>query len=632
MPKKPQNIIQIFLVVFLGFFCITLFNFPVYSGDIEDLQNQIDQTNEELAKKKGILSEIEKKIAEISGSNYSLSQKIALINDEITKLKKSIDSTEADLNKKITEIEEKQVLLEKKKESIDTFSSDLYIQSRYRMSQFFLSRDSWDNFVEGLFVKRRAITVLKDEVERINGEFISLAESRETLEKQKTELEEQKGDLDKSYGLLAAEKAKLQKELNAQIAQKNAVTAEIGGIKKQLSSLQNYLIAMNSSGTVVNANSLVSTSSKGSLAYFKKYTPAGKTSFGIFSFGAFTHRNGMSQWGAKARDDAGQNYTQILKAYYPTKEIRTGTVRTTTYGSETITSTIDVVGYGEMSLEDKYLLGIREIDPSWNTTSDINVLKAQVIAARTYAINYTQNGRKTICTTQSCQVYNGVSPYSSSSAWGQAVRETKGMVLTSSTGYVFSAQYAAVHGGWGNDVGWDTTDKLGTGDWISRAWENRSGVTWFYRNWFDYHKTADGSYSYTPCPAHPNPWLTEEEMADILNAYKYWIQKGSPTSDPRMVAVTTTACRGKTANPYSMAELRSLVSNPVRTISNVVTTNQNGKTTAITFYTNAGIISFKTEGTYTISGFRKIFALRSPGFYAIWQDGFTHINIERIQK
>ena len=138
MPKKPRNIIQLFLVVSLGIFCVTLFNFPAYSGEIEDLENQINQTNEELAKKKGILSDIEKKIAEISGSNYSLSQKINLINDEINKLKKSIDSTEADLNKKIAEIEEKQVLLEKKKESIDTFSSDLYIQSRYRMSQFFL--------------------------------------------------------------------------------------------------------------------------------------------------------------------------------------------------------------------------------------------------------------------------------------------------------------------------------------------------------------------------------------------------------------------------------------------------------------------------------------------------------------
>ena len=242
MPKKPQNIIQLFLVVSLGIFCVTLFNFPAYSGEIEDLENQINQTNEELAKKKGILSDIEKKIAEISGSNYSLSQKINLINDEINKLKKSIDSTEADLNKKIAEIEEKQVLLEKKKESIDTFSSDLYIQSRYRMSQFFLSRDSWDGFVEGLFVKKRAITVLRDEVEKINGEFISLAESREALEKQKTELEEQKGDLDKSYALLAAEKAKLQKELNAQIASKTSVSSQINKLTSQLSNLQDITL------------------------------------------------------------------------------------------------------------------------------------------------------------------------------------------------------------------------------------------------------------------------------------------------------------------------------------------------------------------------------------------------------
>jgi len=442
MPKKPQNIIQLFLVVSLGIFCVTLFNFPAYSGEIEDLENQINQTNEELAKKKGILSDIEKKIAEISGSNYSLSQKISLINDEITKLKKSIDSTEADLNKKIAEIEEKQVLLEKKKESIDTFSSDLYIQSRYRMSQFFLSRDSWDGFVEGLFVKKRAITVLRDEVEKINGEFISLAESREALEKQKTELEEQKGDLDKSYALLAAEKAKLQKELNAQIASRTSISSQINKLTSQLSNLQKTLLYTRQGGTSVDPSQVTAGGSDlGSLSTFTSKAPVG--SFGVFSIGAYTHRNGMSQWGARARADAGQTYTQIISAYYPTKRITTGVVN---IGGtvKNIMTDIDTTTYGELNFEDDYMLRLREIPDDWTQTGSsslnlkrMNVLKAQAIVARTYAINYTSNGSKAICTNENCQV---IGSNKKTGAWATAVKETKGMILTDSSKRVFSAQ------------------------------------------------------------------------------------------------------------------------------------------------------------------------------------------------
>ena len=54
-----------------------------------------------------------------------------------------------------------------------------------------------------------------------------------------------------------------------------------------------------------------------------------------------------------------------------------------------------------MSLE-KYLLGIYEMPESW----PMEALKAQVIAARSYALAYTNNGSGEICATESCQVYH----------------------------------------------------------------------------------------------------------------------------------------------------------------------------------------------------------------------------------
>ena len=62
---------------------------------------------------------------------------------------------------------------------------------------------------------------------------------------------------------------------------------------------------------------------------------------------------------------------------------------------------ISVQGVGTISFEDQYLQGIYEMPGTWN----IEALKAQTIAARTFAIKYTGNGSKTICTTEACQVF-----------------------------------------------------------------------------------------------------------------------------------------------------------------------------------------------------------------------------------
>lgn len=631
MPKKPRNIIQLFLVVSLGIFCVTLFNFPAYSGEIEDLEDQINQTNEELAKKKGILSDIEKKIAEISGSNYSLSQKISLINDEITKLKKSIDSTEADLNKKIAEIEEKQVLLEKKKESIDTFSSDLYIQSRYRMSQFFLSRDSWDGFVEGLFVKKRAITVLRDEVEKINGEFISLAESREALEKQKTELEEQKGDLDKSYALLAAEKAKLQKELNAQYSTKSSVSASIAELNKQLSSSQKALIALRTGGTVINPDSIPSGNDLGSLKYFNSSAPSGY--FGVFSFGAYTYRNGMSQWGAKARADAGQKYDQILKFYYPGFSLGRQTVpekikvqfcdpdpvtkqTVCTKAGKPYCLNSKIVDY---DFEDFYMRGIYEMSESWN----LEVLKAQVVAARTFALRVTSNGRNPIRADECGQVFK---PQLKTGNWATAVVATQGgdknnpYVMKNSSGTYASGSFAAVTGGWINGgVGWDTTDGSGSGDWVSRSWESKSGVSWFYKIWYRTGYTSGTTVNADSC--YRKPWLSQAEMADILNSYMLWKKidlKGTP--DLSRIYPIKDSCHPSGA--YTHSQVKSFINKPVTSISSVTTSSSNGTTNSVTFNTNRGVMVL--DGT----DFKYIYNLRAPGHLRIQQYNFVHINVQ----
>ncbi len=611
MVKKPQLFLQLCLAIFLSIYTFSLFTYPVYSDEASDLQQQIDQKNQELLQKQTTLSSIEAKIKEISGSNYSVSQKINLINAEITKLNDSIALTDGALNAKIKEIEDKQALLEAKKTEMDRISGDLYMQSRYRMATFFLSGDSWDTLVKEFFIKKNTLSILKNDVEQINGEFSSLAESKAELEGQKSVLDAQKKDMDDSYALLAAEKAKLQRELNSQYSSKNSLSSQIGNLTKEISQLQQFLLVAKSGGTIIDANTVPNSSSDpaSSLAYFRSNAPGG--SFAVFAFGAYTHRNGMSQWGARARAEAGQTYEQILAFYYPGKTFRTGTVVNKSTGvSEAIMTNISTTTYGTLNFEDDYLLRLNEMPESW----DMQALKAQVIIARTFAINYTNNGRSSICTTESCQV---IGDGQKTGAWADAVRSTRGIVLTDSAGKVFSAQYAAVHGGWGNGTGWDTT--TGTGDyanWTGDAWESISGVSWFYKTWFRKGYALSGN------DCGHTPWLSNAEMSDILNAYLLWISNGKTSSDPRIVSTDVTRCWGQAANPYSMTELRNIVSNPVTSVYSAVSANSGGTTSTVSFNTNRGILAI--SGT----DFKAIYNMRAPSYLSIPQNSFININIE----
>jgi stage II sporulation protein D len=88
---------------------------------------------------------------------------------------------------------------------------------------------------------------------------------------------------------------------------------------------------------------------------------------------------------------------------------------------------------GELGFED-YVKGIAEVPRSW----PLEALKAQVVAARTYAMNRLELGSSEgrslgydLCATQACQVYLGMGVEAGpwGNRWVKAVEETKGQVL-----------------------------------------------------------------------------------------------------------------------------------------------------------------------------------------------------------
>jgi len=618
MPQFKKNMF-VSVVFLLGIFLF--FNAPAYSQTVTDLEKEIEESTKKIAEKENILGNIEKRIAEIKGGNQTLSQKIQLMTDEINKVKDTIAQKDSEIETKGKEIEAKQEQLSNLKDTLDLVSAELYMETRNRVSTFFLS--DWSDLVRNFYLKRNIVSDLRLQVEMIGGEFSSLAEAKELLDSEKALLDAQKKELDDSLAMLATEKAKLEAELSKQYSQKSSLSAEITDLNKKVSQLQAALIAARGAGTISSGGS-TSTVPGTSISQ----APAGY--FGVFSIGAYTHRNGMSQWGAKARADAGQTTEHILlDTYYSGTRISNGVV-TSNGIPQPIMQNINVDNFGSLSFEDYYLLGIQEMPESWN----LEVLKAQAIVARTYAVWYVNNGNgrlvnkklvNSICTSQSCQVFN--TPLKTG-AWKTAVQQTRGQILVDSSGSAVMSEYAAVHGAWGSGVGWDT--QSGNGDnWYNDAWEKISGVNWFYRSWY-----INGSgYSGETC-GH-SPYLSPSEMAIILNAYLVKNDMGlrSTPDKSRLLPSDYGRCPGGARDndfgrtdkvPYSLDELQGLLSNPVTSISSVYASFENGQTKNVYFQTNRGLLSIPGLA------FKDIYNQMAPGHMRIQQQSsYAFFNIEK---
>ncbi len=423
-------------------------------------------------------------------------------------------------------------------------------------------------------------------------------------------LEEQKKNLESTQQRLAS----LEKDLDKQA---DFFRQEVQGAKVYQQELSGKIAALTAKQTdILNARSGSFTTSVGEVPpaddfnasiAFKAQAPS--NSFAVFSFGAYTHRKGMSQYGAKARAEAGQSVEEILQAYYPGTQLKK---------DYAMPGSISVQGVGTIPFEDQYLQGIYEMPSSWHS----NALKAQAIAARTFALRYTDNGKKSICTTESCQVFKNSKK---GGEWEKAVNETKGWVLVDSSGNPVSTQYASTHGGYTTTSQWDTTDKSGNGDWSTRAWENKAQSPWFYKSWY---RQAYSSSSSSCGRAHP--WLSQEEFSDIINA---WIVRKNPggADVSRIQPITINQCNvgGGGGNPYSMEELKNFANGSggaVTSISSVsVSHSSSGQTASVKLQTN--------RGTIEISGdeFKTTFNLRAPGYLSIPQKSFAFFNVEHKQ-
>jgi peptidoglycan hydrolase-like amidase len=498
----------------------------------------------------------------------------------------------ADLNSKITKLTSQLKVLENQilgreedlaftKEIFDEKAKEHYTFLRlYDPITPFLFADSASQAFQEISLRQRAAEADRKTMEQYATDLSTLNSDKDNLTKNKASLSSLQSQVADKQKFLAGEVAKVDTYLSS------------------LSSKQQELQALKEGGfstTVGDVPASVEPCS-GKPGSSNFCDPGFRPAFAAFSYGA-PHRKGMSQYGAYGRARSGQDVETILHAYYGGIEIKKD------YSTGI---NITVQGYGTVDIE-TYVKRIYEMPASW-TDHDSAALKAQAVAARSYALAYTNNGSKSICATESCQVYK---PANKGGAWDSAVDATKGWVLVSG-GAPFSAWYASTAGGYTFSYSaqgyttpnlWDTPG--GQGGWPNSAYEITGGSPWFYKGWF---KSRSG----VSC-GRSNPWLTSTEMADILNA-RYVLDGNGDTGRVSPVG----DCWG--GNPYSVPDLQEIGGyNSVTGVS--VVYGNDGSTLSVTFSTNKGSVNL------TGAKFKEAFNLRAPGYIGLKSSLF---NIEKL--
>ncbi len=494
------------------------------------------------------------------------------LEDQVSGIKSRVAFIENDLVAKEKSINDGYKNLEKQQEILNKTIQEYYIKTYYNSPLLvFLSAGSASEITQILAYQKATADRDKQIITNIALAITTLESRKKALESEKKEIVLVKEKLDKIVG------------------EAKAFQASLAGTIAQLSAKQTEIInARSGSFTATIGDSNLADDVNASLNGFNSSAPGGY--FAVFSFGAHTHRKGMSQYGARGRAQNGQDYKAILKAYYGKDPV----------GKDT-NGSIKVAGFGEIDFEGRYLLGIAEMPSSWHPEA----LKAQAVAARTYAYRYKVQGSE-ICTTESCQVFNSGKADNPPAAWKQAVEQTKGEVLEDVVTY-----YASTHGGFASPIGWDTTDGSGGSSFVDKSFDKIGGSPWLYKSWY----TKGYSPSSEKC-GRSNPWLSPEEMADIVNA-AIALQAGG--IDTSRITPVTTSCWG--GNPYSISELRDLVSGKggISSANSVTVSQGNGSTNSVTI------------NGVTINGadFKRAFNLRAPGYLSIPQSGFAFYNIQK---
>lgn len=506
----------------------------------------------------------------------SLQQQLAAIKNRIIAIGQDLAQKQIELDKSYADVAQKTQILNAK-------IRDYYIKSTYNSPiLIFLSSNTASQLTEAMAYQRELAQQDKNIITNIVLSITDLEAKKQQLQTENAQLASMKSGLDDQAA-----------KLDTLVSGAKAYQAVLSGQIAQLSSIQQNLLAQKLASLGISASAYNMTGGCSSDLLPGAPDPGFSPKIGFFTYGV-PNRVGLNQYGAKGRAEAGQGYQQILSSYY------NATLSNVGDPTITVTGTND---YGESNWPggwdlETYLKHLYEMPAGW----PMEALKAQAVAARSYAMAYTNNGASSICSDQHCQE---VKTEINDSNWQAAVDATRGQVLTSG-GQPIKAWFSSTHGGYeftSSDIGWSSTDYTkrlvdasGSVNSFSDLQNNAydKGSPWFYCDWGSRGGTA---------------WLRQSEVADIANVVALAQADASTKehlyqTDKPNPAGTDTWDAGQVQDA-----LRSHNITPFTSVSSVSVDADfgSGKVNTVHVTGDAGTMSF--PGDF----FKTYFNLRAPG-------------------
>jgi len=390
------------------------------ADELDNVQKNLDQKNKEYSNTQSSLTNIKKQISSLSSSIPSTQAEVDEANKKVEAIRGDLAKVETDLAKKRDEL---QTAINIRDQQIRF----LYIHPGDSALELFIASDGFEDFNQLLGLQKKILGTTKDLVTSINEEVAEVKKTRD-------EIAQAKADLEQIASSLSTQLANMKKNLSGANYRQQSLNSSLELIKSDITR------------TLIRKAELDEQRRAGNLAGDPPVPistgPSGTTYYYFYGIGRdyyMGHGTGMSQWGAKGYAQKGWSAAAILQKYY------TG-VSITGYGQP---STIRVVGScygggGDRVLDfNTYLKGISELLSSWEADAGLmELMKAQVIAARTYAIRAV-NAKGYIYGDTRDQCWTG---NTSRPNWNQAVDQTNSAVVTYG-GALTSTLYSASHGG-----------------------------------------------------------------------------------------------------------------------------------------------------------------------------------------
>ncbi len=395
-----KNGLKNFVAILLVLILLTAFPLSAFARTLDDIQNDIDQMEgeldsitQELDAAQSSLNSSQSKKNSAHGKLQELEAEIQLIADQLEYNKIKIDVLEK--SRKLKELEK-----EEREEKQDVQITAAYLSWKSAeddlASVMFNSENpvrtaTYYNLITGN--EQKSIETLAVELNEIEQQYTDFKQESDTLTNDITRLTEEReaklAEIEAINATIAAESSRLA-AAQSQVNQAQAQIDQLYDEQKALQEYEAWLLGQNGNG---GTQPIVSGE------YY--FTGRGRDV-------VQGHGIGLSQNGALGAALAGWTAQQIIQFYYPGATVATYTARTV----------IPVQGHGDMDIN-TYAAGLGEV-PSygcenlgvnfgdlgyWGCWPD-EAVKAQVIAARSYALTYTAGG-SAICTTAACQVYQG---------------------------------------------------------------------------------------------------------------------------------------------------------------------------------------------------------------------------------